>query len=709
MNVHKETLKKALNAASFPVLAALLVHFTKDISILDKLPKPKQAVLGETQGFLTPQEKEKIKKIALNEIESFYLNSTLDDVYIPSNEEMHKMMNFIVGENVQKDYIPMMLKELNLNGHDLNQQPAKVKSSMEVLIIGAGMSGILAAIKLAEAGIKYKIYEKNNNLGGTWYENKYPGSRVDIANHFYSYSFEENYQWSEHFSQQPELLEYFKKCFYKYDIQNHTYFGTQVTDMQFDNSSHMWELHSLFNGKKTKENEREFRSFFDKIIQVPFTMPTGAYNIMEFLKQKLKELDIVISDNNFPHLNKIVTLTVGNNPRSLKRYLNSFSLIAILIESDDDNDDEHDEIDFILLFAVLGLQISYQDIFRLLLIDHNYIEWEKLFAAKIDLDLEKTEQDISKIGDSEYTNEIWEKIIWGICQNDTYLKNQTFKILELLNILRDIVPNQLNEKLDKALDFASITNVDDNIAIKPVTTKGQVTYFGGFDNYISLMRTGQEENQELGLKRRAPKKISNESELFLRKWVAYFESVNCELKFTPSAGCSVQYEKRKIGQLKPPDRKGLIEFLILRSSKRGYKKPAIKGVNVSNIIKYAPDDGPSYVLPWGKELFKVLETQELIDLHENHLKTFIEEAIETVDGNNVLKVTRENHNILKEIFETSDLKEFRISKIKFPHQKTICELMTIINEHIGKNLVALKLAHMVLPEVQNLVECLERC
>ena len=409
-------------------------------------------------------------------------------------------------------------------------------------------------------------------------------------------------------------------------------------------------LESKF-GKKTKENEREFRSFFDKIIQVPFTMPTGAYNIMEFLKQKLKELDIVISDNNFPHLNKIVTLTVGNNPRSLKRYLNSFSLIAILIESDDNNDDEHDEIDFILLFAVLGLQISYQDIFRLLLIDHNYIEWEKLFAAKIDLDLEKIEQDISKIGDSEYTNEIWEKIIWGICQNDTYLKNQTFKILELLNILRDIVPNQLNEKLDKALDFASITNVDDNIAIKPVTTKGQVTYFGGFDNYISLMRTGQEENQELGLKRRAPKKISNESELFLRKWVAYFESVNCELKFTPSAGCSVQYKKRKIGQLKPPDRKGLIEFLILRSSKRGYKKPAIKGVNVSNIIKYAPDDGPSYVLPWGKELFKVSETQELIDLHENHLKTFIEEAIETVDGNNVLKVTRENHNILKEIFE----------------------------------------------------------
>tara|TARA_Y100000385_G_C13091974_1_gene639251 strand:- start:1099 stop:3030 length:1932 start_codon:yes stop_codon:yes gene_type:complete len=408
-------------------------------------------------------------------------------------------------------------------------------------------------------------------------------------------------------------------------------------------------LESKF-GKKTKENEREFRSFFDKIIQVPFTMPTGAYNIKEFLKLKLKELEIIISDNNIEHLYKIVSLTVGNNPRSLKRYLNSFSLIAILIDSDDENDKNYDEIDFILLFAVLGLQISYQDIFRLLLIDHNYIEWEKLFAAKIDLDLEKTEKDISKIGDSEYTNETWEKIIWGVCQSDNFLKNQTFKILELFNILREIVPNQLNDKLDKALDFASITNVDDNIAIKPVTTKGQVTYFGGFDNWINQMRTGQEENIELGLKRRTPQKISDESELFLKKWVAYFESINCDLKFTPTAGCSVQYKKRKIAQLKQ-NRNGSIEFLILRSFKRGYKRPLIHGVNIHNIKKYAPDDGPSYILPWGKELFGVLDNQEIFDQNENHLKTFLGEAVETVDDNNVLKVTKENHHILKEIFD----------------------------------------------------------
>ena len=254
MNISKQTLERALDSASFPVIAALLVHFTGDISILDKLPKPNQVVLGETQGFLTHKDKQIIKKIALKEIGRFFSNSAADDIYIPSNEELNEMMNFIVGEEVSSDYVPMMLGDLNITTHTSKPNFLATKSNLEVLIIGAGMSGILAAIKLAEIGIKYKIYEKNNDLGGTWYENQYPGSRVDIANHFYSYSFEENHQWSEHFSRQPELLDYFKKCFHKYDIQKNTYFETQVTDMKFDELNQEWSVNSICHGEKKTES-----------------------------------------------------------------------------------------------------------------------------------------------------------------------------------------------------------------------------------------------------------------------------------------------------------------------------------------------------------------------------------------------------------------------------------------------------------------------
>ena len=253
MNISKQTLERALDSASFPVVAALLVHFTGDISILDKLPRPNQAVLGETQGFLSNDDKQVIKKIALKEIHKFFSTHEANDLYVPSNQELHRMMNFIVGESVSSEYIPMMLSDLHLTSGNSKSDFVTAKSSLEVLIIGAGMSGILAAIKLAERGIKFKIYEKNVDLGGTWYENKYPGARVDIANHFYSYSFEENHEWSEHFSQQPELLDYFKRCFKKFDIQKNTYFETQVTDMKFDDSAQTWEVASIRNGKNNLE------------------------------------------------------------------------------------------------------------------------------------------------------------------------------------------------------------------------------------------------------------------------------------------------------------------------------------------------------------------------------------------------------------------------------------------------------------------------
>ena len=253
MNINKQTLESALDSASFPVVAVLLVHFTGDISILDKLPKPNQVMLGETQGFLSKEDKQIIKNLALKEICRFFSTHEANDIYVPSNEELNQMMNFIVGESVSSDYIPMMLSDLNIASHDSKSDLGITKTTLEVLIVGAGMSGILAAIKLAERGIKFKIYEKNIDLGGTWYENQYPGSRVDIANHFYSYSFEENHQWSEHFSQQPELLDYFKRCFDKYDIRKNTYFETKVTDMKFDDLTQTWEVVSLNDGTSNTE------------------------------------------------------------------------------------------------------------------------------------------------------------------------------------------------------------------------------------------------------------------------------------------------------------------------------------------------------------------------------------------------------------------------------------------------------------------------
>ena len=85
-------------------------------------------------------------------------------------------------------------------------------NELRIAIIGAGMAGILSAIKLREAGLRnYVIYEKADRLGGTWRENTYPGIACDVPSHLYSYSFEPNPDWSHQFSPGAEIQGYFEQ------------------------------------------------------------------------------------------------------------------------------------------------------------------------------------------------------------------------------------------------------------------------------------------------------------------------------------------------------------------------------------------------------------------------------------------------------------------------------------------------------------------
>ena len=85
------------------------------------------------------------------------------------------------------------------------------RSDLRFLILGAGMSGILSAIKLREAGLdNFAIYEKADRLGGTWRENTYAGVGCDVPSHLYSYSFAPNPDWSHRFSSGSEIQAYFE-------------------------------------------------------------------------------------------------------------------------------------------------------------------------------------------------------------------------------------------------------------------------------------------------------------------------------------------------------------------------------------------------------------------------------------------------------------------------------------------------------------------
>ena len=97
--------------------------------------------------------------------------------------------------------------------------------ALDVLVIGTGFSGICAGIELLRRGIRnFRIVDKNSGIGGTWYDNTYPGAACDVPSHFYCYSFEPNPNWSRIYSPQAEIQRYIEFCADKYGLRPYIVF-----------------------------------------------------------------------------------------------------------------------------------------------------------------------------------------------------------------------------------------------------------------------------------------------------------------------------------------------------------------------------------------------------------------------------------------------------------------------------------------------------
>jgi 4-hydroxyacetophenone monooxygenase len=158
---------------------------------------------------------------------------------------LKEMMEWLVCEPVPDEYVPMLLEEMELDGVD--ERAARPPDSgaiadRHVVVIGCGESGLLAGIRLKEAGIPFTIVEKNAGVGGTWYENTYPGARVDVGNHFYCYSFEPSDHWTRFFAEAPELQAYFQGVLDRHDIGRHVRWETEVTGARWDEATATWTV-----------------------------------------------------------------------------------------------------------------------------------------------------------------------------------------------------------------------------------------------------------------------------------------------------------------------------------------------------------------------------------------------------------------------------------------------------------------------------------
>ena len=133
------------------------------------------------------------------------------------------------------------------------------QNSVDVVIVGAGFSGLYLIHRLRNEGYSLRVFERGDGVGGTWYWNRYPGARCDVESMQYSYSFDEQLQqdwhWPEKFSAQPDILEYANHVADRFDLRKEIEFETAVTAANFDEAAGRWRV-------ETDKGEKVSARFF---------------------------------------------------------------------------------------------------------------------------------------------------------------------------------------------------------------------------------------------------------------------------------------------------------------------------------------------------------------------------------------------------------------------------------------------------------------
>lgn len=244
-----EEIADALLDVSIPTLILSLVHMSGNPELIRGALKPAGLFLNEVQGYMSEQDKAAARDLAVGVIAD-YRDRGCPEPEPVGAELLKEMMEWLVCEPVPDEYVPMLLEEMELDGVDQRatrvddpaSADASARAEFPVVVIGCGESGLLAGIRLKEAGIPFTILERNAGVGGTWYQNTYPGARVDVGNHFYCYSFEPTDRWTHYFAEQPELQAYFEDVTARYGIGPHIRFDTEVTGATWDDAAASWTV-----------------------------------------------------------------------------------------------------------------------------------------------------------------------------------------------------------------------------------------------------------------------------------------------------------------------------------------------------------------------------------------------------------------------------------------------------------------------------------
>lgn len=239
------TIAAAMSESTVGALLPAVAQLTGDMSVLRADLQPDPDNIMDPQAGLTAAQVDEARQVALAALVA-HRNAGNPDAPPLDDAALRQLMAWAVGEANVDQYFGLLCEELAPDGTDWRAPTwhladIAADTTFTVAVVGAGMSGLLMAHRLRQVGVEVVVLEKNPDVGGTWFDNTYPGCRVDVPNHLYSYSFAPAL-WPQHFSSQEVLRDYFADFATTNDLRPLIRFNTEVTSMAWDDNAGMWHV-----------------------------------------------------------------------------------------------------------------------------------------------------------------------------------------------------------------------------------------------------------------------------------------------------------------------------------------------------------------------------------------------------------------------------------------------------------------------------------
>jgi 4-hydroxyacetophenone monooxygenase len=244
-----ETIEDAVRFADPMILRGLLYQLTGDESVAATPVKARVLGLVEAMVLANPSDAGLLQSKAADLLKS-YRDSGAEDIPIGPADRLPRSLTLSCGEEIAASDLEMWLEQLAIDpwarGLVWREQPPPERlQEFSVVVIGAGAGGLGAAVQLKHAGVPFIVLEKNGGVGGTWFENRYPGARVDSPSRTYTHIFGAGFEYPNPFCEQNENEKYFNWVTDEFGVRENIEFDTEVKSVIWDNGAKVWEIEAV--------------------------------------------------------------------------------------------------------------------------------------------------------------------------------------------------------------------------------------------------------------------------------------------------------------------------------------------------------------------------------------------------------------------------------------------------------------------------------